>query len=296
MRLKRRRHILPKRDPIEGAQATGDERAPDGVTASRAHTVGTRKGRDGAVLLLPSATRRAALPQRVDEAKSKKVRSSRGKRRRGCHSRRNSSSCSESLARKRSKKLKTADKKSTKNKGGSRRRHRSLSPSLSSLSRSYSSCSSSSSERSVSPPLRSRSRDVRKKKERGRDRKRGRRPRRSRCYSTSSESSASSCSRSRSKNIKSRKRRSGGSRDHSSKDKVVQDYENCHPDQAENTNSVEDADKNEEAMAVANKGNSVDHDNDVVATKMERPPTNNPDERKTSYLLVLEIQMLTIWS
>ncbi|KAG8096498.1 hypothetical protein GUJ93_ZPchr0013g34031 [Zizania palustris] len=65
MRLKRRRHILPKRDPIEGAQATGDERAPDGVTASRAHTVGTRKDRDGAVLLLPSATRRAALPQRV---------------------------------------------------------------------------------------------------------------------------------------------------------------------------------------------------------------------------------------
>ncbi|KAL5198400.1 hypothetical protein ABZP36_001912 [Zizania latifolia] len=220
-----------------------------------------------------------------DEAKSKKVRSSRGKRQRGCHSRSNSSSGSESLARKRSKKLKAADKKSTKNKGGRRRRHRSLSPSLSlstspsSSSRSYSSRSSSASERSVSPPPRSRSRDVRKKKERGRDRKRGRRPRRSRCYSTSSESSASSRSRSRSKNIKSRKRRSGDNRDHSSRDKVVQDHDNCHPYQAENTNSVEDADKNEEAMAVANKGNSVDHDNNVAARKMESPPTNNPDEK-----------------
>uniref|UniRef100_A0A0E0LG59 Uncharacterized protein n=1 Tax=Oryza punctata TaxID=4537 RepID=A0A0E0LG59_ORYPU len=224
-----------------------------------------------------------------DEAKSKKLRSSRGKqRRRGRHSRSSStSSRSESPPRKRSKKLKVSDKKSTKNKGGgSRRRHRSLSPSSSpsSSSMSYSTRSSGgASERSVSPPRRSRSRDVRKKKERGRDSKRMRRSRRSTSYSTS-EYSASSRSRSRSKNSKSKNRKSGGNKDHASRDKIVQDYDNVHAHRAENVKSVEIADRDEKAMAVTSKGgsiersHSVDHEKNASVKKMDSPPTKDADE------------------
>ncbi|XP_006657397.1 serine/arginine repetitive matrix protein 2 [Oryza brachyantha] len=223
------------------------------------------------------SSRKAAAADE-DEAKSKKLRSSRGKRRRGRHSRSSSSSRSESPARKRSKKLRIADKKSTKNKGGSRRRHRSPSPSSSSTC--YSSrISSSDPERSVSPPRRSHSRDVRKK-ERGRDSKRGRRSRRStRSYSTSGESSASSRSRSRSKGSKSRKRRSGGGKDYASRDKIVQDYDNGHGCRAEDMETMEDANRDERAVALNNsKGSSIDHEKNSSAKKTESPPTKNADE------------------
>ncbi|BAF20626.1 uncharacterized protein [Oryza sativa Japonica Group] len=229
-----------------------------------------------------------------DEAKSKKLRSSRGKqrpkqRRRGrCSS---TSSRSESPPRKRSKKLKVSDKKSTKNKG--RRRHHSLSPSPSpsSSSVSYSTRSSSgggggASERSVSPPRRSRSRDVRKKKkERGRDSKRVRRSRRSTSYSTSGESNSSSRSRSRSNNSKSRNRKSGGNKDHASRNKIVQDYDNGHAHRAENVKSVEIADRDEKAMADTSKGSSIeishsiiDHEKNESVEKMESAPTKDADE------------------
>ncbi|KAF7016033.1 unnamed protein product [Triticum aestivum] len=227
-----------------------------------------------------------------DEAKSKKIRSSRGKRRSVRHSRSRSpspdGSSSSSPPRKRSKKptKKIVDKRSKKSKGsGSRRgRRRSLSPSRSpsgspsSVSRSHSrrshhsisSSSASDSERSVSPLPKSHSKDPRKKKGRGRDKDRKRkRVRRSRSYSSSPARSGSSRSRSRSKSI-SRKRRADGMRHDASRDRVVQDYDKCQDPQNEKR-SVEDVYSDEDAVA-------DDYEKNVELKEMESPPSKDAHE------------------
>ncbi|XP_048551947.1 splicing regulatory glutamine/lysine-rich protein 1-like [Triticum urartu] len=229
-----------------------------------------------------------------DEAKSKKIRSSRGKRRSVRHSRSRSpspdGSSSSSPPRKRSKKptKKIVDKRSKKSKGsGSRRgRRRSLSPSRSpsgspsSVSRSHprrshhsiSSSSASDSERSVSPLPKSHSKDPRKKKGRGRDKDRKRRRlRRSRSYSSSPARSGSSRSRSRSRSkSKSRKRRADGMRHDASRDRVVQDYDNCQDPQNEKR-SVEDVYSDEDAVA-------DDYEKNVELKEMESPPSKDAHE------------------
>uniref|UniRef100_A0ACD5UQ55 Uncharacterized protein n=1 Tax=Avena sativa TaxID=4498 RepID=A0ACD5UQ55_AVESA len=239
-------------------------------------------------------------PADEDEAKSKKIRSSRSKRRRGHHSRSRSrspsSSGSDSPPRKRSKKpsKKVVDKKSKKNKVGStsrRRRRRSPSPSTSpssssssvSKSRSHSRrsrhSSISASERSVSPLPRSHSKDTRKGKGRGRDRDKDRKTRRarwSRSYSSSPASSDSSQSRSRSKS-ESRKRRVGGTRDYATGDRIVQDYDNYLSSRTERRKSVEDVDRDDEAVAFAMKGID-DYENNVVVERRESSPSKDSGE------------------
>ncbi|KAM3386214.1 hypothetical protein ACQJBY_009697 [Aegilops geniculata] len=229
-----------------------------------------------------------------DEAKSKKIRSSRAKRRSVRHSRSRSpsldGSSSSSPPRKRSKKptKKIVDKRSKKSKGsGSRRgRRRSLSPSRSpsgspsSVSRSHSrrshhsisSSSASDSERSVSPLPKSHSKDPRKKKGRGRDKDRKRkRVRRSRSYSSSPARSGSSRSRSRSRSkSKSRKRRADGMRHDASRDRVVQDYDKCQDPQNEKR-SVEDVYSDEDAVA-------DDYEKNVELKEMESPPSKDAHE------------------
>ncbi|VAH46635.1 unnamed protein product [Triticum turgidum subsp. durum] len=210
-----------------------------------------------------------------DEAKSKKIRSSRGKRRSVRHSRSRSpspdGSSSSSPPRKRSKKptKKIVDKRRKKSKGSGsrRRRRRSLSPSRSpsgspsSVSRSHSRCShhsissssASDSERSVSPLPKSHSKDPRKKKGRGRDKDRKRRRvRRSRSYSSSPARSGSSRSRSRSRSkSKSRKQRADGTRHYASRDRDVYSEED----------------------AVAD-----DYEKNVELKEMESPPSKDANE------------------
>ncbi|KAE8819085.1 Strictosidine synthase 1 [Hordeum vulgare] len=224
-----------------------------------------------------------------DEAKSKKIRSSRGKRRSARHSRSRSpspdGSSSSSPPRKRSKKptKKIVDKRSKKNKGrGSRRRRRycSLSPSRSpsgspsSVSRghsrrshhSISSSSASDSERSVSPLPKSHSKDTRRKKGRGRDKDRKRRRvRRSRSYLSSPARSGSSRSRSRSKS-KSRKRTVDSTRHDASKDRDVY--------------------RDEDAVAVTMKG--IDDYENVELKEMESPPSK--DAHETGEILPVSCQ------
>ncbi|KAF7008717.1 hypothetical protein CFC21_023415 [Triticum aestivum] len=231
-----------------------------------------------------------------DEAKSKKIRSSRGKRRSVRHSRSRSpspdGSSSSSPPRKRSKKptKKIVDKRRKKSKGSGsrRRRRRSLSPSRSpsgspsSVSRSHSRCShhsissssASDSERSVSPLPKSHSKDPRKKKGRGRDKDRKRRRvRRSRSYSSSPARSGSSRSRSRSRSrskSKSRKQRADGTRHYASRDRVVQDYDKCQDPQNEKR-SVEDVYSEEDAVA-------DDYEKNVELKEMESPPSKDANE------------------
>ncbi|RCV09126.1 hypothetical protein SETIT_2G001200v2 [Setaria italica] len=201
-----------------------------------------------------------------DEAKPKKIRSSRNHRHRRNHS---SSSGSESPPRKRSKKhsKRVADKKSRRSKVSSssrRRRRRSLSPSHSlssssspsSIARHHSTCSGSASESLESPPPRSQSRDVHKKKGRGRDRERDRKRRKARRSASSSSTSASSgSSRSRSKS-KHRKRRTDAG---TTRDKIEIDYDNRHASRSEK-NMAEDDDRDEEALTVIAKKRDGDID------------------------------------
>ncbi|EMS45982.1 hypothetical protein TRIUR3_33701 [Triticum urartu] len=123
----------------------------------------------------------------------------------------------------------------------------------------------------IRDPL-SHSKDPRKKKGRGRDKDRKRRRlRRSRSYSSSPARSGSSRSRSRSRSkSKSRKRRADGMRHDASRDRVVQDYDNCQDPQNEKR-SVEDVYSDEDAVA-------DDYEKNVELKEMESPPSKDAHE------------------
>ena len=128
----------------------------------------------------------------------------------------------------------------------------------------------------MSPLPRSHSKGTKKGKGRGRDRdkdQKRRRARRSRSYSTSPASSGSSRSRSRSK---SRKRGVGVPRDDVTRDRIVQDYDNYHAFRTER-NSIEDVDRDEEAVAVARKGID-DFEKNVVLKWRECSPSQDSRE------------------